>query len=104
MKIMAIDYGDAHTGIAISDFTCTLAGYTTVINSRKAERAGKRAKNLLNLIKKLLTCGCFYAIIDITCEWGFLFCALFRFERAKKRLTIREAAGTFVRKVERCLI
>ena len=37
MKIMAIDYGDAHTGIAISDFTCTLAGYTTVINSRKAE-------------------------------------------------------------------
>ena len=37
MKIMAIDYGDAHTGIAISDFTCTLAGYTTVINSRKAD-------------------------------------------------------------------
>ena len=37
MKIMAIDYGDAHTGIAISDFTCTLAGYPTVINSRKAE-------------------------------------------------------------------
>ena len=36
-KIMAIDYGDAHTGIAISDFTCTLAGYTTVINTRKAE-------------------------------------------------------------------
>ena len=37
MKIMAIDYGDAHTGIAISDFTCTLVGYTTVINSRKSE-------------------------------------------------------------------
>ena len=37
MRIMAIDYGDAHTGIAISDLTCTLAGYTTVINSRKAE-------------------------------------------------------------------
>jgi len=37
VKIMAIDYGDAHTGIAISDFTCTLAGYTTVINSRKAD-------------------------------------------------------------------
>ena len=35
MKIMAIDYGDAHTGIAISDDTMTLAGYTTVINSRK---------------------------------------------------------------------
>ena len=35
MKIMAIDYGDAHTGIAISDFTGTLAGFTTVIHSRK---------------------------------------------------------------------
>ena len=34
MKIMAIDYGDAHTGIAISG---TLAGFTTVIDSRKAE-------------------------------------------------------------------
>ena len=37
MKIMAIDYGDAHTGIAISDATGTLAGFTTVIDSRKAE-------------------------------------------------------------------
>ena len=37
MKIMAIDYGDAHTGAAISDATLTLAGYSTVINSRKAD-------------------------------------------------------------------
>lgn len=37
MKIMAIDYGDAHTGIAISDATMTLTGYSTVIDSRKAE-------------------------------------------------------------------
>ena len=37
MRIMAIDYGDAHTGIAISDATGTLAGFTTVIDSRKAE-------------------------------------------------------------------
>lgn len=37
MKIMAIDYGDAHTGIAISDATSTLAGFSTVINSRRAE-------------------------------------------------------------------
>ena len=28
MRIMAIDYGDAHTGIAISDATGTLAGFT----------------------------------------------------------------------------
>lgn len=37
MRIMAIDYGDAHTGIAVSDATGFLAGYTTTINSRKAE-------------------------------------------------------------------
>ena len=37
MRIMAIDYGDAHTGIAISDPTGFLAGTTTTINSRKAE-------------------------------------------------------------------
>ena len=37
MRIMAIDYGDAHTGLAISDATGLLAGYTTTINSRKAE-------------------------------------------------------------------
>ena len=37
MKIMAIDYGDAHTGIAISDNLMTLVGYSTVIDSRKPE-------------------------------------------------------------------
>lgn len=37
MRIMAIDYGDAHTGIAISDLTGFLAGYTTTIHSRKRE-------------------------------------------------------------------
>lgn len=37
MKIMAIDYGDARTGIAISDATGLLAGYTTVIQSWKAD-------------------------------------------------------------------
>ena len=37
MRIMAIDYGDAHTGVAISDPTGFLAGTTTTINSRKAD-------------------------------------------------------------------
>ena len=37
MRIMAIDYGDAHTGIAISDPTGLLAGYTTVINAHLPE-------------------------------------------------------------------
>ena len=37
MRIMAIDYGDAHTGIAISDPTGFMAGYTTTINAYRAE-------------------------------------------------------------------
>ena len=37
MRIMAIDYGDAHTGIAISDPTGTLAGYTTTITAYHPE-------------------------------------------------------------------
>ena len=37
MRIMAIDYGDARTGIAISDPTGLLAGQTFLIKSRKAQ-------------------------------------------------------------------
>ena len=37
MRIMAIDYGDAHTGVAISDPTGMLAGWTTTIDSRKQD-------------------------------------------------------------------
>ena len=47
MKIMAIDYGDAHTGIAISDLMCTRAGYTTVINPRKAEVVVQEVKKII---------------------------------------------------------
>jgi len=38
MKVMAIDYGDARTGIAISDSMGLLAGFTTVIHSRRPEQ------------------------------------------------------------------
>ena len=37
MRIMAVDYGDAHTGVALSDPTGFLAGTTTTIHSRKTE-------------------------------------------------------------------
>ena len=37
MRIMAIDYGDARTGIAVSDPTGLLTGFSTVIPGRKAE-------------------------------------------------------------------
>ena len=42
MRIMAIDYGDAHTGIAISDATGFLAGYTTVIDAYRPEVVAER--------------------------------------------------------------
>ena len=38
MRIMAVDYGDARTGVAISDATGLLAGFTTVIHSRREEQ------------------------------------------------------------------
>ena len=38
MKIMAIDYGDARTGIAVSDLLCSIVGTTTVIHSRNMEK------------------------------------------------------------------
>lgn len=37
MRIMAIDYGDARTGVAVSDVLGMLAGFTTVVHGRKAE-------------------------------------------------------------------
>ena len=47
MKIMAIDYGDAHTGIAISDYTETLAGYSDVLHSRKQEEVLSGVRRLI---------------------------------------------------------
>ena len=39
MKIMGVDYGDARTGIAISDMLCSIVGTTAVIPSRNTEKA-----------------------------------------------------------------
>ena len=49
MRIMAVDYGDARTGIAISDRLCTIVGRTEVIHSRKKE---KTAEEILRLVKE----------------------------------------------------
>ena len=38
-KIMGIDYGDARTGVAISDLLCTIVGSTSVVNSHNREKA-----------------------------------------------------------------
>ncbi len=37
-RIMGVDFGDARTGIAVSDLLCTLVGTTTVIHSRNKEK------------------------------------------------------------------
>ena len=42
MRIMAVDYGDAHTGIAVSDPAGLLAGYTDVIHARNASAAAEQ--------------------------------------------------------------
>ena len=47
MRIMAIDYGDARTGVAISDPTGLLAGFTTVIHSRKPEAGAAELARLV---------------------------------------------------------
>ena len=38
-KIMAIDYGDARTGVAISDLLCSIVGSTCVVPSRREDKA-----------------------------------------------------------------
>ena len=47
MKIMAIDYGDAHTGVAISDRTGTLCGFSTVVNAHRPEALIERLQTLI---------------------------------------------------------
>ena len=39
MKIMGIDFGDARTGVAISDLLCSIVGSTTVVKSRNVDKA-----------------------------------------------------------------
>ena len=47
MRIMAIDYGDAHTGVALSDPTGFLVGSTTTINSWRQEVVVDRLAQLI---------------------------------------------------------
>ena len=46
MRIMAIDYGDAHTGVAICDPTGFLAGFTTTIDAYRPEVVAERVAAL----------------------------------------------------------
>ena len=37
-RVMGVDYGDARTGIAVSDLLCSIVGSTAVIHSRNTEK------------------------------------------------------------------
>lgn len=47
MRILAIDYGDARTGVAISDPFGLLAGFTTVIHSRSQDVVVEELKKII---------------------------------------------------------
>ena len=46
MRIMGIDYGDARTGVAISDLLCSIVGSTYVIPSRNRDKTVQQIKQL----------------------------------------------------------
>ena len=46
MRIMAIDYGDARTGVAISDALGWMTGQTTVIHSWKPEKTAEEVARM----------------------------------------------------------
>ena len=46
MRVMAIDYGDARTGVAVSDAAGLLTGHTAVIRARRPEQAAEEIAKL----------------------------------------------------------
>lgn len=47
-RIMGVDFGDARTGIAVSDLLCSLVGTTTVIHSRNMEKTIAQIVTMVN--------------------------------------------------------
>lgn len=47
MRVMAVDYGDTRTGVAISDPTGLLAGFTTVIQSHNSDFVAREIAKLV---------------------------------------------------------
>ena len=51
MRVLAIDYGDARTGIAVSDALGMIVGQTTVIHSRSAQKTAQE------IARRVRECG-----------------------------------------------
>lgn len=47
MRVLAVDFGDARTGIAVSDLLCSIVGSTTVIHSRNQEKTVEQIKAIV---------------------------------------------------------
>ena len=48
MRVMGSDYGDARTGIAVSDLLCSIVGSTYVIPSRNTQKALADIQRIVN--------------------------------------------------------
>ena len=48
MRVMGIDYGDARTGVAMSDLLCSIVGSATVIHSRNMDKTLEEIRRLVN--------------------------------------------------------
>ena len=48
MRVMGIDYGDARTGIAISDLLCSIVGSTSVIHSRNMAKTLEEVQRIVD--------------------------------------------------------
>lgn len=49
MRVLAVDYGDARTGIAMSDLLCSIVGSTSVIHSRNQD---KTLEEILRIVQE----------------------------------------------------
>ena len=47
-RIMGLDYGDARTGVAVSDLLCSIVGTTKVIHSRNMDKTVAAVCELIN--------------------------------------------------------
>ena len=49
MRMLAVDYGDSRTGIAVSDLLCSIVGSATVIHSKNRD---KTISQILDIIQE----------------------------------------------------